>query len=72
MDPLTDIAQASSTKILYSAKLGSELSDLQLAECAKLFSANYGIWGEAVSQMAPGLKPSERLLISQLLIELGL
>ena len=36
------------TSLYYCASYGTEVSDDLLDSCAKLFSTNYGIWGENV------------------------
>ena len=48
----TDLAGSSTLLV----RLGSEVTDEELAKCARLFSENYGVWGPDVG--AP-LKPGK-------------
>jgi len=45
----------SSSAFSFIALDGAEVSDTLLASCAKLFSANYGVWGELAGSALTGM-----------------
>jgi len=45
----------------YSAVAGDAISDELLESCAKLFSTNYGVWGEGALAISKFTKPGQRV-----------
>ncbi|KAF8894773.1 hypothetical protein BD779DRAFT_1502832 [Infundibulicybe gibba] len=51
----------SESSIIYTAFLGTEISDALANSCAELFSANYGVWGEGADSVSRFTKPGQRV-----------
>lgn len=51
----------SSSSFLYSASVGKDVSDALLDQCARLFSTNYGVWGEKALSISKYTQPGSFL-----------
>jgi hypothetical protein len=43
--------------VVFTTTPGQDVTDVQLAECARLFEENYGVWGSKASEISKYLKP---------------
>ncbi|KAF8496763.1 hypothetical protein F5888DRAFT_1702354 [Russula emetica] len=67
-DPVTPLQKhpilpipPTSVSLHFCALDGTKVSNDLLDSCAKLFSANYGIWGEKASTISKFTKPGQRV-----------
>ena len=50
------VSSTTTSRFVYKSYYGSEIDDSLMERCAKLFSNNYGIWGQNTA-VVRGLKP---------------
>ncbi|KAF8653532.1 hypothetical protein AX16_003916 [Volvariella volvacea WC 439] len=61
MSTETPFYQAFLSSVTYSVTKGQDITNLQLEECARLFSDNYGVWSDEAAKALPFLRAGSRV-----------